>query len=227
MRSLTEQLNSADVRPRRWAVVCAVWNRKAHYYLGLYFLFFLWLFALSGLLLNHSSWSFAQFYPNRKISKLERAIQLPASASDFDKAKAIIRQLGIQGEIGWGATRGNAARLEFNVTRPGRVYQVQADLKDNRAVATLNEYNTWGVLRGMHTFVGVNPDDPRNQRDWILTTIWAMSMDAVAAGVVVLVLSGVYLWWNRREKRVAGLIVLALGSVVCGLFVVGLRWIYG
>ena len=78
----------------------------------------------------------------------------------------------------------------------------------------------------MHTFVGVSPDDPRNQRDWILTTIWALSMDAVSVGVLVLVLSGVYLWWNRREKRVAGLIALAAGTAVCGLFIVGLRLIY-
>ncbi len=30
------------------------WNRRLHYYFGLYFLFFTWLFALTGLLLNHS-----------------------------------------------------------------------------------------------------------------------------------------------------------------------------
>ena len=33
-----------------------VWNRKLHYYLGLYFLFFLWLFSLTGLMLNHQQW---------------------------------------------------------------------------------------------------------------------------------------------------------------------------
>ena len=227
MPSYTDPMISRVPDSRRWAGVFGGWNRKAHYYLGLYFLFFLWLFSLSGLLLNHSSWAFAQFYPNRKISKFERAIQLPASASDLDKAKAVMRQFGIEGEVGWSATRGDAARLEFNVTRPGRVYQVQADLKDNRAAVTLNEYNVWGVLRGMHTFVGVSPDDPRNHRDWILTRIWALSMDAVAAGVVVLVLSGVYLWWNRRDKRLAGLIALAAGTAVCGLFIAGLRLIYG
>ena len=32
------------------------WNRKFHYYLGLYFLFFLWLFSLTGLMLNHQQW---------------------------------------------------------------------------------------------------------------------------------------------------------------------------
>lgn len=227
MPSYTDPMISRVPDSRRWAGVFAGWNRKAHYYLGLYFLFFLWLFSLSGLLLNHSSWAFAQFYPNRKISRIEKPIQFPSSVSDLDKAKAVMRQFGIEGEIGWSATRGDAARLEFNVTRPGRVYQVQTDLKANRAAVTLNEYNAWGVLRGMHTFIGVSPDDPRNQRDWILTSVWAISMDAVAVGVVVLVFSGVYLWWNRREKRVTGLIILALGSAVCGLFIVGLRRIYG
>ena len=46
------------------------------------------------------------------------------------------------------------------------------------------------------------------------------------AGVVVLVLSGIYLWWNRRDKRAGGLFALAAGTAVCGLFVAGLRWIY-
>ena len=36
------------------------WNQKLHIYLGLYFLVFLWLFAVSGLLLNHG-WQFAEF----------------------------------------------------------------------------------------------------------------------------------------------------------------------
>jgi hypothetical protein len=227
MHSYADPMISGAPDSRRWAVVFATWNRKAHYYLGLYFLFFLWLFSLSGLLLNHSSWAFAQFYPNRKISRIEGPIRSLSIGSDFDKAMAVMRQLRIEGEIEWSATRGDAARLEFNVTRPGRVYQVLTDLKNNRATVTLNEYNAWGVLRGMHTFVGVSPDDPRKQRDWILTTIWAMSMDAVAVGIVVLVLSGVYLWWNRRENRAAGLIALAVGTAVCGLFIVGLRRIYG
>ena len=38
-----------------------VWNRRLHYYLGLYLLFFSWLFVLTGLLLNHPRWQFAQF----------------------------------------------------------------------------------------------------------------------------------------------------------------------
>jgi hypothetical protein len=38
-----------------------VWNRRVHYYLGLYLLFFIWLFAFTGVLLNHPRWQYAQF----------------------------------------------------------------------------------------------------------------------------------------------------------------------
>ena len=32
--------------------------------------------------------------------------------------------------------------------------------------------------------------------------------------------------WGLKSKRKKGLIALALGSAVCGRFVVGLRWLY-
>jgi hypothetical protein len=222
-----DPLTSRSLNSHRRAAAFATWNRKGHYYLGLYFLFFLWLFAFTGLLLNHSSWAFAQFFPTRKISKFERQIQSPAPASGLDRARSVMRQLGIEGEIAWSAARSDSARLDFNVNRPGRVYQVQTDLKEGRAAVTLIEFNAWGVLRTLHTFVGVSPDDPRSRRNWILTSFWAFTMDAVAAGIVFMVLSGIYMWWRLRDKRKAGLAALALGIAICALFVTGLRWLYG
>jgi len=43
---------------------------------------------------------------------------------------------------------------------------------------------------------------------------------------VFLVLSSLYMWWGLKEKRKPGLVALALGIAVCGLFVFGLRWLY-
>lgn len=227
MPSFADPLASRKSRARSWAGGFTIWNRKLHFYLGLYFLFFLWLFAFTGLLLNHSSWAFAQFFPQRKISKFERAIGIPAGSSDLDQAQDLMRQLGIEGEVGWGGARTGPERLDFGVSRPGRIHQIEADLRLGRAKVTVTEYNGWGILRTLHTFVGVSARDQRNQRDWVLTTVWALSMDAVAAGVVFLVLTSLYMWWGLREKRKPGLVALALGSAVCGLFVVGLRWLYG
>ena len=59
------------------------WNRKSHYYLGLYLLFFLWLFLLTGLMLNHGRW-FA--IANQRVeSKYERAIEVPTEIADVDR----------------------------------------------------------------------------------------------------------------------------------------------
>jgi hypothetical protein len=43
-------------------------------------------------------------------------------------------------------------------------------------------------------------------------------MDALAAGLIVMVLGSYYMWWRLKPKRQLGLIVLAAGYVACGWF---------
>lgn len=217
MPSVTD--GSADV-----AKTLTVWNRKLHYYVGLYLLLFVWLFALSGLLLNHH-WEFTQFYPNRKTSKFERQIRPPTTAGDTGEARDIMRQLGIEGEVG-PVSRPEGSRFDYSVSRPGHVYQIQTDLNLGVARVTVIEYNGWGILHTLHTFSGASLTDPKVRRDWTLTTMWAISMDAVAAGLIFMVFSSYYMWWKLPKKRTPGMVALVLGVVVCGLFVFGLRWLY-
>ena len=53
------------------------WNRKVHYYLGLYLLFFLWLFLLTGLMLNHGGWTWTARANQRTETREERPIRAP------------------------------------------------------------------------------------------------------------------------------------------------------
>jgi hypothetical protein len=48
-------------------------------------------------------------------------------------------------------------------------------------------------------------------------------MDAVAAGLLMMVFGSYYMWWRLPQKRAWGLVALLSGWVVCALFVVGLR----
>ena len=201
-----------------------IWNRKGHYYLGLYFLFFLWLFAFTGLLLNHP-WRFAEFWPNRKVSKFERQVQTPIVTDEVERARDVVRQLGIQGEIEWTSARVDATMFSFRVARPGRTWNVTMN-PAGRVAIEQTDINAWGLMRVLHTFTGVRHGDARNERDWVLTTIWALSMDAVAFGMCLVVLSGIYLWIGLPQKRKPGLVALLAGTVACGMFVLGLRLIY-
>lgn len=215
----------AKTRSRQSLDALKVWNRKGHYYLGLYFLFFLWLFTFTGLLLNHS-WQFSDFWPQRKVSTFERNIDAPHGASDLERARDVVRQLGIAGEVEWTAARPDSPVFEFRVNRPGHNFNVAVDTPTRRAKVEQTTVNAWGVMRILHTFTGARAGDKRNERDWILTTVWVLSMDAVSAGLILMVLTGLYMWWGLTEKRNGGIIALVLGTAVCSVFVFGLSWIY-
>lgn len=207
------------------AEVAETWNRRLHYYSGLYLLFFLWLFAFTGLLLNHTKWRFAEFWPQRQVTRYELPIEVPAAGGDLAQAEEILRQTGIRGEIEWTKTRADADVLEFRAGRPGHMFEIRADYRARRAAVQRTELNAWGVTRILHTFTGARLTDQRNQREWWATRLWAYSMDAVAAGLIFMVLSSVWLWWAQRQKRALGLAALASGTALCGLFVAGLRWL--
>jgi hypothetical protein len=49
----------------------------------------------------------------------------------------------------------------------------------------------------LHTFTGICATDARNAHDWALTTVWALSMDAVAAGLIIMVFSSHTMWYQR------------------------------
>lgn len=201
------------------------WNKKIHIYLGLYFLLFLWLFAFTGLLLNHPLWHFAEFWPQRVETTYERSIDKLAAQGDRERAQAVVRQLGLKGEIDWPPRQPGADRLEFNVNRPGNMNRVSVDLAANRASVQHIEINAWGVMRVLHTFSGTRANNPEARRDWSLTTLWVVAMDALAAGLIFIVLSSYYMWWRLRTKRRAGSLCLAAGVLACGFFVLGLSWL--
>ena len=186
MPSLREDELAGERRTRGAVDTVLVWNRRVHYYLGLFLLFFIWLFAFTGLLLNHPRWQFAQFWPNRIQSTTEDTIAAVTAANDTDRARDVMRQLGVAGELQWPATQPANGPFTFQVNRPGFNVDVKADLQGGRATVQRTQLNAWGVMHVLHTFTGAPAADSRNRRDWTLTTLWALSMDAVAGGRVPL-----------------------------------------
>jgi hypothetical protein len=225
MPSLRKDGLSAERRGRGASDAFLVWNRRLHYYLGLYLLFFTWLFVFTGLLLNHPRWQFAQFWPNRVQSTTEHALEPVTSALDVDRAGEVMRTLGIAGEIQWPATQPANGPLTFQVSRPGSVVEVKADLRAGRATLQRTQLNVWGVMHVLHTFTGAPAADTRNRRDWWLTSVWAFSMDAVATGLIVMVVSSYIMWFRLRAKRLGGIVALFLGFTSCGAFIWALKWL--
>ncbi len=200
------------------------WNRKLHIYVSLYFLFFLWLFCLSGVLLNHPGWHIAQFWPVREQSSRELQIVPPGDNDDPSLARGLMDQMHIRGEVSGGINRSPSGELDFRVVRPGDIYEVHADLVKGQAKLSHTHVNRWGVLFMLHSFSGVRRTDLTLRPNWWLTLLWRFSMDALAAGLSLLVLSGIYIWYSRAQHRRGGMVALVLGILTAAVFVAG-PWI--
>src|SRR5690348_5399668 len=109
MPLLVEPERGSAAPRRKLARTLETWNRKLHYYLGLYFLLFVALFAFTGLLLNHH-WKFSEFWPQRKESLTVARVATNARMED------LMRQFGLAGEV----HRNESApgTLDFQVNRP-------------------------------------------------------------------------------------------------------------
>lgn len=204
--------------------VLLAWNRRLHYFIGLYLLFFCWLFVFTGLLLNHPRWQFAQFWPTRVQSASDQHVSVPASGSDVARARDVMQQLGLAGEIQWPAAQVAGAPFAFQVTRPGLIVDVKVDIGAEVARVERNQLNAWGTMNLLHSFTGIPAASTNNTRDWALTTVWGLSMDAVAAGLIVMVFSSYIMWYRLKAKRRGGIAALLLGVVGCGALIYGLAW---
>lgn len=204
---------------RSFASVFELWNRRLHYYSGLYFLFFLWLFSLTGLMLNHQQW-FTDLYDRHQVA-YDPAIEPPAGGTREGQTRDLMRQLNLRGEVEWPAAQ-PVGHIDFNVSRPNGAAQVRVDLNARQAYVKEFENGTLHAFQTFHTFSGSRFDQPSSQRDWIVTSAWVFAMDALAAGLIAMVLGSYYMWWRLKKNKTLGLAALFAGFATCAVFVAGL-----
>ncbi len=125
-----------------------------------------------------------------------------------------MRQLGLSGEIDWPASQ-PVGHIDFTVARPNGAAQVRVDLNAKRAY--IKEFANGGLhaFQIFHTFSGTRFNLPASQRDWVVTSIWVIAMDALAAGLVVMVLGSYYMWWRLKKRKALGIAALGAGLAAC------------
>jgi len=196
-------------------------NRKLHIYAGLFLLLFILLFSGTGLILNHPQWKFAQFWPQRETATSERTITWPAETDSLERAQNLMTQLGIAGEIEGITLAPDDQHLDIRVVRPGAIIDIKTDRATQRAQIDQIRVNAWGVMNMLHSFTGVRLNEPAKQRDWIVTSLWSLSMDVLSVGLIVLSLGGLYMWFGTRRRRGLEWVALLAGVICCAVFVLG------
>jgi len=196
-------------------------NRRLHIHIGLFLVFFILLFSISGLLLNHNDWKFASFWEERDLNKSVTPIDIPPGLDSMQIIKNMLFQLKISGEVN--NVKLTDDSIDFSISYPGHVNNIHADFKKSICIQNELSYNIWGKIRTLHTFNGANKNNPSIQPNWLLTRVWRFSMDAIAIGLIFLSFSSWIMWYKVRKDYSWGYLTLIAGFIIAIYFVILLR----
>lgn len=184
------------------------WNRKLHIHLGLFLLLFIWLFSISGLLLNHGSWEFASFWEQRKQKESVTKMTLPIALDSAGLLHMVMEKLEISGEVT--NVKYSTDALDFRVGSPGVGRDLHVDLRSGTVSQKEYKLNIWGKIRTLHTFNGVDKKNIDKQPNWIITHVWRFAMDAIAVALILLCVSSWIMWYKiRKDYRWSATVLIA------------------
>ena len=192
-------------------------NRKIHIYLGLFLLLFIWLFCISGLIINHGEWKFAGFYEQRKERKTDFTFPVSSLNHNPELVRLVFTKLDIAGEVE--NIKSTSESIDFRVHSPGTVRDIHIDPSSGKGTLKEIKFNFWGKLKTLHTHNGVNKMDLSKTPNWIITKIWRFTMDMIAIILILLCLGSWVMWYRVRQDYQLGYFLLAFGFIVSGYYI--------
>ncbi len=175
--------------------------RNTHLFLGVFAFLFLMMYGVSALQMAHNTWS------SMKPTVSEMRVTLPADVPDDPRAIAReLRPLGVRGDIGEiGAT---PAGYKIEVARPGAYYQIDYARATHDAKVRINTTGLMAVLNRIHHLRGA-------WHDYAPLNVWGAMIGLVSAGLILLGVTGIYLWFTIHSERAIGIVLLAINLGIC------------
>jgi hypothetical protein len=188
------------------------WIRDLHLYFGLFVSPFILVFAASVFFLNHGkvttlSSSAPETFPDLHVPE---GIEQLQGREAVDRAREILPQVGLTGEIGFLRVLRKERRLVFPVAKPGLEATVDVDLVSKLALVSTRRTSWWEALAYLHKSPG--PHNVSIRGNWFWTRAWAWLADTTVYLTLFISISGVYLWYAIKAERAVGLWLLGAGA---------------
>lgn len=189
--------------------------RDMHLYLGLFIAPFLLAFAVSVFFLVHSWIPGSQASAGQERSV--RNVVFPAGLESLegrarvDALQRILPSIGVSGEIGFVRHLVKRRSLEFSVSAPGREIKVALDLAARTAAISRHESGLWDGLVMLHKSPGQHLVAIRV--NWLPMLAWRWFADGTVYLLMLITISGLYLWALIRAERAIGLALLMAGTL--------------
>jgi len=189
------------------------WTRDLHLYLGLLVSPFVIAFAVSVLFLNHAKvdTSAATSVTTVRDVRIPAALETARGREAADRAREIVDQVGITGEIGFVRYIRKQQRFVIPVSTPGLETIIDVDVPSRTAVVSRREMGLLESVGYLHKRRGPHNADLRG--NWFWTRVWRWLADGTVYLLLFISATGLYLWFAIKSERRIGFALLGVGAV--------------
>ncbi|MGH9661792.1 MAG: PepSY domain-containing protein [Bryobacteraceae bacterium] len=170
------------------------WLRNTHLLLGLFGFLFLTMYAVSSVQMVHR-------IPIRpSVSETMRTVT--AGETDARRvARELMDRYGLGGDLL--RVRTSEKGASFDIVKPGTVSNVDYDRASGEAKVRTSVVGLLGMLNRIHHVGGL-------WHEYALINVWGALVGLVSASLVVMALTGIYLWFKIHTERAIGVALLAI-----------------
>jgi hypothetical protein len=187
-------------------------TRDLHLYFGLFISPFILVFAVSVFFLVHRLSPNAAAGTKSLISNLSLPPDLENLSGRplIDRLIPILKQNGVEGELGWAQHFPKEHRFVIPVSVPGRTTTVTLDVNEREASVEQRVTGLADALIVLHMSPGQHLAGIR--KNWIYMLVWSWLADATVYLTLFITVSGIYLWYVLRSERRIGVMLLLAGA---------------
>ena len=188
--------------------------RRTHMYLALFLFPWVLMYALSTLVMNHRASFIARYGPGAPPYAIERTTRYDGAFSDTaplrDISRTILSSLDLDGAHGVNRRPDGTIVINRNdLTTPRRITFTPSD---GTLVIERMPYRTNTLLERFHRRRGY-------ATGYALDNTWAVSVDLFIAAAIFWSLSGLWMWWEMKVTRPAGLVAAVSGLAIFVFYV--------
>jgi hypothetical protein len=191
---------------------------KIHSYLGLLCMPYLLIFGLSSLTFNHHFEAFE--VEGREGDNELLKIDIPAIDDNLTLANAINDSCSVFGwYLPWSARR-DSLQFFYETVKTGRKYNTKVDFESGEIKINSRRNSISHLLKGLHGLGEEIPNAP------LCVNVWQYYQDLSVYSLMFWLLSGIWLWIQKRIDRRWGSIIL-LTFFMVSIFLMLFIWLVG
>ena len=188
--------------------------RRIHLYLALFLAPWILMYTVSTFVMNHRTLFHGPAPVPPPKYALERELtysgEMPAGATPQQIALQLLASIDMDGAHAV-ARPSTAEKVIINRLDPVSPRRITYTAADKKVVIEKMVFSGPGFLERMHRRRGF-------QHNYVLEDLWAASVDLTIAGLFLLALSGLWMWWELKVTRRLGALALGAGVGLFGLF---------